>query len=118
MGTFIIEFTQPFTYRPESGLDKLKHNILKFLISWAPKANPDNEDILENVRSWYLEVCEEDGQPQREIGFDDLNNPVWYAPTERNLGFWTDSNMSFTKSGNTIIDKEKFEKIWHNNPYL
>lgn len=119
MTTFIIKFVHPFEHnRTENSSDKLKHFFLKFLTSWIPKANPDYENVMDKIQYWYIEVCEENGQPQREIGFDGLDNPIFYAPTGHNYGFWTDSDMTFTIDNNNVISGKKFEEIWAKHKFF
>ena len=41
--------------------------VLKAVLFFVPRANPDNERLHPKVRSWALEL-DDQGWPQREVG--------------------------------------------------
>lgn len=79
---------------------------------WIPRASPDYEGQLDKIDYWYIEIEIETGIPQREIGFDILNRAILFGPTDRNYGFWTDSNMTFDINQYPGIDDEVFNDIF------
>jgi len=90
----------------------LLYFIFKILTFWIPRANPDYEGQLDNIDYWYIEIEIEKGIPQREIGFDIWNRAILFGPTDRNYGFWTDSNMTFHSNQHRRIDEEVFNDIF------
>ena len=59
-----------------------------------PAANPELETYYQKTRKWWLEVDDE-GKPQREIGFDAEENPIVLGPIGRNYGFLVDSSVDW-----------------------
>lgn len=90
----------------------LLYFIFKILTFWIPKASPDYERQLEQVDYWYIEIETETGIPQREIGFDILNSAILFGPTDRNYGFWTESNMTFDINQHPSIAAEVFNDVF------
>ena len=62
---------------------------------FLPKANPDFDKAYDSVVSWSLELSDDGNFVNREIGYNNLKEPIVIAPFRRNLGFWVDSDMSF-----------------------
>lgn len=91
-------------------------NILgKFLSLLIPKANPDFENNLSLISLWYIEFDDVHNFTNREIGFDKDNNILEVAPYKKNLGIWTDSNLTlqdFNKWNIEEISSEIFEDAW------
>jgi hypothetical protein len=103
--------------RTESWLTRTVENSLaKILSAIIPKANPDFEGKITNVRQWMLEVDEEDGTPEREIGLDDKGKVMMIMPWKGNYGFWTDSPVQIDELAKTremnFVDKEEFDRLW------
>ena len=100
-----------------SWLTKLVENsFTKILTKIIPKANPDFDGKIQDVRQWMLEVDDGEGTPAREIGLDDKGNVMMIMPWKDNYGFWTDSSVQvddLAKSRDmTFGDKEEFERLW------
>lgn len=85
--------------------------IEKVLRATLPAANPDFEELYGAVRKWWVEVDEE-GVPQRELGFDQSGRAIVAGPFGENFGFWTDSNMKFTIDEHPPVAAERFEAAW------
>ena len=94
----------------------VENSLTKILTTIIPKANPDFEVKIQNVRQWILEVNEDEGTPEREIGLDDKGNVMMIMPWQDNYGFWTDSSVQVDElaksSDMTFGDKEEFERLW------
>jgi len=88
--------------------------FVRILERILPKANPDFEDKIDEVRCWLLEFDSETGKVQREIGLDKEGHIVLKAPFRENYGFWTDSPCLFSKDSFKAIEisKDNFEDSW------
>jgi hypothetical protein len=88
----------------------------KILTKLIPKANPDFDEQIQNVKEWILEVDDEDGMPMREVGLDDKGNAIMIMPWKENYGFWSDSLFSVdnlaTSYAITFSNKAEFDKLW------
>ena len=93
-----------------------KDSLTKVLTTIIPKANPDFDDKIRDVRQWILEVDDEEGTPEREIGLDENGKVVMIMPWKNNYGFWTDSPVQIDDLAKThemnFVDKEEFERLW------
>jgi len=88
------------------------HPLLeKILRALMPAATLDFEPLYSKVRLWWVEVDPE-GIPQRELGFDDAGVAIVAGPIGKNLGFWTDSHMTFDPAENTVVQFETFNLTW------
>lgn len=77
-----------------------------------PAANPDLESYYPKTRKWWLEVDDE-GKPQREIGFDAENNPIVLGPIGNNYGFLVDGSDNWKDSKEDSSEaKNDFERVW------
>jgi hypothetical protein len=86
--------------------------LLKAILFFVPRANPDNERFYPQVRSWALEL-DEDGWPQREVGLDSSGTPLFRAPDDRNTGFWPDMAIKqFDNSELNPISEDAFNALW------
>jgi hypothetical protein len=85
--------------------------ILRVLLFFIPRANPDYESVLPQVREWLIEF-DEAGQPWREIGLDAVGTPVLSGPDSRNYGFWLDTNMRLPDFEGQEISADLFEELW------
>ncbi len=94
----------------------MENSLAKLLTTFIPKANPDFDGKIGDVRQWILEVDDEEGTPTREIGLDRDGNVMMIMPWKHNYGFWTDSNVQvddLAKSRKMIfVDKRDFEILW------
>ncbi|HYC30434.1 MAG TPA: hypothetical protein VEB42_16480, partial [Chitinophagaceae bacterium] len=62
---------------------KLAEYILKKIF---PLANPDLEDKIDLVATWYVECDERTGVPEREMGLGEGGQLVLKLPDENNMG--------------------------------
>jgi len=94
------------------GPDCWQVRFWRTLLFFIPRASPDHERLYRHVRKWYLEL-DDSGVPVREIGLDADGQPLFGAPDDRNLGFWTDSDGPFERDKLSPIPAEEFERRWH-----
>lgn len=114
-----LEFEDPnFTFNDEKDLKKksLFTTVFETIISIFPQANPDFDDIYQNVKYWLVEF-EEDGQPWREVGLNERREPITIGPYRNNRGFWTDSNLKQDQIDNcffkkSTISESEFQNYW------
>ena len=114
-----IRFEGPKPEKPlplDSPVKKaVKNAIIKILTTIIPKANPDFEDLLDNVAYWKIEFNKEENWTWREIGFDQNGDSIVAMPLGNNYGFWTDNHLTLEDYKNfspTIIEANEFEKDW------
>jgi len=84
----------------------------KLLKRVLPAANPDVEKLYEDVYLWWLEV-NDDGEPNREIGFNEMKEPIVLGPIGENYGFLTDTGKvwnDWSEEKNEI--QKEFEYTW------
>lgn len=91
--------------------DSWEIKTIKLLLFFIPRANKDNEAFYPFVKTWLVEVNEK-GEANREIGLDKSGKILFTAPNSRNMGFWTDSQKTFTASELHLVNKEYFEELW------
>ena len=89
--------------------DSLLERVLKRLL---PSANPDLENIYKRTSFWWLEF-DDNGCPQREIGFDRNRKPIVLGPVGKNSGFLVDSADDWRgfKEPNCKAAAQ-FESVW------
>lgn len=85
--------------------------LIKALLFFIPKANPDNEKLYPLVKKWFIEI-DEKGIANREIGLDKDGEPLFSSPNDRNFGLWTDCDEVFDVKELELSNKEHFELIW------
>lgn len=89
----------------------------KILSYFIPKANPDFDRLIDDVETWLIELNEE-GIPEREIGFNSNGVPIMKMPWNKNYGYWTDNNLTADDFENLFEVKETnqvyFENYWNN----
>ena len=85
--------------------------VLRYILFFIPKANPDNEKLYPVFKTWYLEL-NDSNIPVRETGLGENGEPLFAAPNERNFGFWTDSSEAFDTKHLQAITAEEFETRW------
>lgn len=90
--------------------EKTLHFLLRIILWWVPKGSPDYDKRNDDVAYWLVEI--EDGRAEREIGFDTHNNPILHAPTDRNMGLWTDSDRIFIVAEYEIVSTQEFNHYW------
>jgi hypothetical protein len=77
-----------------------------------PAANPDLEKYYDETRVWWLEI-NDNGEPQREIGFDINGNPIVLGPIGNNYGFLVDSSDDWNDSKEDSDEAAKnFDQQW------
>jgi hypothetical protein len=121
MSCTYIKFSTPNKKTEESssgiGTKILETLVFKPLTYILPKANPDFDGKIENVKQWLLEFENDDEIPSREIGIDEKGETVMILPWKKNYGYWTDNNMKlndFESSFDTQnIHKDEFENLWN-----
>lgn len=89
-----------------------KVRIIKALLFFVPRANPDIEKLYPLVRKWALELSD-DGWPQREVGLDGHDAVLFRTPNANNTGFWTDmAAKQFARTEVDEISADQFEQLW------
>jgi len=84
----------------------------KLLIWILPAANPDLETDIGKARIWWLEIDDE-GSPQREIGFDIDGTPIVLGPIEGNFGYLIDASDDWSDSdADSLEAAKKFNQVW------
>lgn len=88
--------------------------IVRALKKIIPSSNPDLEELIYEAQKWWLEYNEE-GVPQREIGFNSNSEPVVLFPVGENFGFLIESSSNWLgyKQQSTEV-ANSFEKVWQN----
>lgn len=92
----------------ENFLDKVFSLII-------PKANPDFDGKYQNVSCWYIEYDDINNYSNREIGLDEEGTVIVKGPYGKNLGFWTDTDLTlddYKKFNIEMITIDEFEKFW------
>ncbi len=91
-----------------------KAKVLRGILFFIPKDNPDYENKMNLVKSWLIEFEEDNNQflPMREIALDKNDNPIFCGPDTRNYGFWCDTNMKYQDFIGQPIEQIEFERTW------
>jgi hypothetical protein len=89
----------------------LGDRLVRAALWFIPRANPDFEAMFPLVRQWMLEI-DETGHPRREIALNADGVPLFAAPNNRNCGFWTDSDKTFSDAELSPVDASQFEEMW------
>ncbi|MEM6814199.1 MAG: hypothetical protein AAF600_07350 [Bacteroidota bacterium] len=92
----------------------VKSFIARTLSFFLPKANPDFDNLYDDVVTWILEF-ENPEYPNREIGLDEDEKVIVKGPYRKNLGFWIDTDMrlkDFEKYKPEVVDASLFENQW------
>ena len=114
VATTVIKLHELLGREPDNSISSLViFYLFKVLFFWVPKASPDYEVVVNNVRHWHIEIDNDTGRAEREIGFDDCDKPIVFAPTNRNLGLWTDSDRIFSVEDYELVDKRIFNELWY-----
>jgi hypothetical protein len=120
MKTAYIQFEAPKrASKPEDG-STFKRSIENFAITILtkifPKANPDFDETINEVRYWLIECDVASGSPEREIGLDENERVIMKMPHKKNYGYWTDNNLLLKDLKEHFevseITKETFEQKW------
>lgn len=117
--TYILFEVEQSSHTSSGGYLKklLKITFIRILSIFIPKANPDYDDEIGKVTSWLIELETETGVPQREIGLNNLGEPILKMPYKDNYGYWTDNNLLLNDFKNHFqvkeIDQATFEIKWN-----
>lgn len=104
-------YTTLATDMSKKDLDSIGAKVLRAIFFFIPRSNPDHEKLYPQVAKWFLEV-DKNGVPNREVGLDENDQPLFSAPNDRNFGFWTDGNKTFDEKELECSTKEEFETVW------
>ena len=89
---------------------------IRLLRCTLPVANPDFEDLFEEVSYWYVEYDLTGKYTNREVGLGEDGSPLTIAPYRDNLGFWTDEDLNLDDYKHrlqaTAITAAQFEEKW------
>lgn len=90
-------------------LTRLAARALETLL---PRANPDLDPLLADVRVWWLEI-EDTGEPSREIGFSAAGEAIVLGPVGSNLGVLVDACDDWsTSTADSAEAATRFEATW------
>ena len=96
----------------DNALNSWKVRLVKTLLFFVPRANPDVERLYPLVKEWVLELSD-DGWPQREVGLDQTGKPLFATPDGNNTGYWTDmAHQQFQHEELRQVSAEEFERFW------
>ena len=89
----------------------LSHRIIEAILFFVPRANPGYEKRLHLIDRWLVEF-DETGQPWREVGLTKDDEIAVAGPSERDYGFWCDTNMMLKDFDGEEISEDEFEQYW------
>ena len=96
----------------DKSISNWRIRLLRLLLFFVPRANPDNEKLYPLVKFWAIEF-DEKGWPQREVGLDSSGAPLFGAPDARNTGFWPDmASKQFSVAELQPLSEEAFNALW------
>jgi hypothetical protein len=102
--------------KPMNWLTRTLQKSVKALTTIIPKANPDFDDKIDDVDEWLIEINEETGEPERELGINNTGQTIAIMPFNQNYGYWTDLNLNlddFLEDFNaTSIESKEFNNRW------
>lgn len=86
----------------------------RFLRRLLPDSNPTYEPVMHLVDEWLIEFPDDDEtKPWREIGLNPDGVPVLAGPTDRDYGFWLDTNLErWDFADAQEIPEQLFENLW------
>ncbi|MFD1467268.1 hypothetical protein ACFQ48_03450 [Hymenobacter caeli] len=114
MNTTVIKLCENHKNIPDNSIASLVfHYLFKLFFFWIPKASPDYEGVVDDVRYWHIEIDNDTRRAEREIGFDGFDKPIVFGPTNRNLGLWTDSDRLFSIIDYQLVDGNEFDNLWN-----
>lgn len=106
----------PELTKADKSRNRRRKKIVQTILFFIPNANPDHDSLMDDVEYWLLEIDSNDELPLREIAIDKSGKTLFISPWGRNLGLWTDENITlqyFKDNFNAInIAKNEFEKRW------
>jgi hypothetical protein len=89
--------------------------IFKILSTILPNANPDFENLIEQVDSWIVEYNLTENAAWREIGFNKNGHSIVAMPFGNNFGYWIDNHLKledFEAFGIIEISQDYFINEW------
>jgi hypothetical protein len=119
-----IKFTDTPAIPEAKKKNRWRIKLVTTILFFIPKANPEYDDLIDDVAEWQLEIDPTDNIPVREIGKDLNGNTILIMPWRDNYGYWTDNKITLDYFKDhfkaTSIDKTEFDKYWEafatNNP--
>ena len=78
---------------------------------FIPKANPGYDSNMHLIDRWLIEFDEND-DPWREIGLSKSGEVVVAGPSDRDYGFWCDTNMKYSDFDGEEVSESVFEDLW------
>lgn len=93
----------------------LKDAALSLLASVLPLANAEQGTLYDKAVCWKVEFDLANNWTAREIGYDEKGKAIVCAPFKKDLGIWTDHELTlegYERFAPTIIRKEEFEEDW------
>jgi hypothetical protein len=103
----------PLENKPVKSVDVL-YKTLSFFI---PPLNPGLEKELKNVYAWVIEFDCGGATANREVALSKDGAAVVKMPSEKNYGYWTDSQLTLgyfaAHFDVEFINKEYFEMKWN-----
>ncbi|MCB9385355.1 MAG: hypothetical protein H6509_12140 [Bryobacterales bacterium] len=70
------------------------------------------ERVIRKVLPLANPEVDDEGTPQRELGFDTDEQPIVAGPIGENFGFWTDSSMKFRPAEHRVVSSKEFAATW------
>lgn len=96
----------------EAKLNDWRVRLLKAVLFFIPRANPDTEHLYPQVKQWVLELSD-DGWPQREVAVGASGNVLFRSPDNRNTGFWLDmARRQFKDEELRSVSSDEFHSLW------
>jgi hypothetical protein len=90
--------------------------LLSTILFFIPKANPEYQDLIDDVAEWQLEIDPSDNLPIREIAKDLNDKTIFIMPWRNNYGYWTDNDITLDYFKNQFkavdINKAEFNQNW------
>ena len=110
-----LRFNDPISKEPicKEGAFKelLKEIVIRVISVFFPKANPDYDNLIENVEYWKIEYDKSKNWTCREIGYDKNGVSIVAMPLKDNYGFWGDSNLTLKDYEEFGPNKSTFEEF-------
>lgn len=117
-GMRYLFFNEPNTAEPQSE-SRLKRGVQKAALTLAssifPRSNPVLGHLYGKVTCWKIEFDLTNNWTAKEIGYDEKGKAIVAAPFKKDLGLWTDHELSledYERFKPTVITKEEFEEDW------
>lgn len=110
-----------FEVKSSENQSSKQNNLFRKVFSTAiskliPIANPLFENRFELVKIWLLEIENESGFINREVGLNENEDCIIILPFKNNYGYWLDTNMRLEDLKSqffiTEITEFLFEKKW------